>query len=219
MAYDPTDAADKKIVADLIKVALAEQATEHEQDIQGLKDKNIELLGKLKKAQEGQTDAKEVARLEEALEKNQTELKEANKSLKLVNKELNETKTNLESEAGIVKTLLVDNGLTEALTAHNVAAPFIPAVKKLLAENVALKDVDGKRIAVVGDKSLGDYIKEWSQGDEGKHYVSAPANGGTGARGANQTISAGTKQISRAAYEANPGAYAGDLSKGAVLTD
>ena len=80
MAYDPNDPADKKIMKDAIAAALAELATEHEQDIQGLKIKNGELVQKLKKAQEGTPDAKEVAALETQLEKVQIEaLRKAHK--------------------------------------------------------------------------------------------------------------------------------------------
>ena len=47
-AYDATDAADRKILKDAVDAAIRELNTEHEQDIQGLKAKNTELIDKLK---------------------------------------------------------------------------------------------------------------------------------------------------------------------------
>ena len=52
MAYDPKDPADKKIVdkliADAVEAREAELAAEHDEAIKGLKDKNKELLAKVK---------------------------------------------------------------------------------------------------------------------------------------------------------------------------
>ena len=201
MAYDPNDPADKKIMKDAIAAALAELATEHEQDIQGLKIKNGELVQKLKKAQEGTPDAKEVAALETQLEKVQGELKNANKELKATKAQAEEFKTALDQESGFTRNLLVENGLTDALTKANVATPFIPAVKAMLSSKVELKTDGSNRVAMVGDKALGDFIKEWSQGDEGKHYVAAPNNGGAGGTGARPPQNLGTKTITRTQYD------------------
>jgi hypothetical protein len=202
MAYDPNDPADKKIVKDLIAAAIAEQAAEHEQDTQGLKNKNAELVLKLKKAQEGTPDAKEFAQIETQLEKAQGELKIALKEAKIFKAQAEEYKQNFEQESNVTRNLLVENGLTEALTKANVGAPFIPAVKAMLTGRVELKSDGTSKIAVIGEKSLGDFVKEWSQGDEGKHYVSAPINGGAGAGGSRTPNgSNAAKTITRAAYE------------------
>jgi hypothetical protein len=216
MAYDPTDAADKKIVADLIKVALQEQAAEHEQDVQGLKDKRDELLAKLKKAEKGENGAEEVSRLEIALEKAQGDLKEAAKTIRATEKKAKEFEDLNTAGQKTVRELLVDNGLTDALTKANVAVPFIPAVKSLLSNQVEIKTVDGKTAAFVGDKPLGEFVTTWSQGDDGKHYISAPNNAGSGAQGANNKLPAGTKTILRAEYDKNPSTYSGELASGAA---
>jgi hypothetical protein len=54
MAYDPNDPADKRIVDKLIKdavdAALEEARTEHEAEVEGLRNKRTELLDKLKLA-------------------------------------------------------------------------------------------------------------------------------------------------------------------------
>jgi hypothetical protein len=37
----------------------------------------------------------------------------------------------------------------------------------------------------MGDKPLVDAVAEWASSDEGKHFISAPANSGGGAAGGN----------------------------------
>lgn len=203
MAYDPNDPNDKKIVDKLIKeavdAALEEANVEHDANVKGLKDKNRELLGKLKAAEKGEGDPAEVARLEGEVEALTAKVKESEKALKGLTKERDELKTGFETESNFSRKLLVDNGLTEALVAANVGKQFLPAVKAMLAGQVTLKTEGDERKAFIGDKSLGDYIKEWSQGDDGKHYVSAPANGGAGANGGK---AAEGKTMTRAAFEA-----------------
>jgi hypothetical protein len=220
MAYDPNDAADKKILKDLIAAALAEQAIEHEQDVSGLKTKNVELLAKLKKAETGENNAAEVSRLEALIEENKGQLKEANKAIKDANKIIIDTQKALETESGVTRTLLVDNGLTEALTKANVPVAFLPAVKALLSSKVELKTEGNSRVAKVGDKSLGDYITEWSQGDEGKHYVAAPGNGGAGAGGNKVPGQKTSKTMTRAAYDEMPPENVGAFfAEGGTLTE
>lgn len=219
MAYDPKDPADKKIVDDLIAAALSEANEEHELSIAGLKKKNGELLAKLKDAnKDGNGDPAEVSRLENELEVAQKQLKDTTKELNKTKGSLEETTKSLDTERGVSTDLLVDGGLTEALTKAKVAPDFMPAVKALLRPKAAIKVEGEDRKVFVGDKSLGDYIIEWSQGDEGKHYVSADINGGGGA-GGNKVAGSG-KTMTRAAFEAVPVDKRGAvLSSGVTLTD
>jgi len=187
MAFDKNDKADQKILADAIAEALEEAATEHEAEIAGLKTKNVELIGKLKKAREGGNDPAEVEKLEAKLEAQTKELSEAQKALKAATKERDTFKAASETESAAARKLLVDGGLTENLVAAGVKKEFLPAVKKLLADQVTVKVEGDNRSAVVGDKSLSDFVKVWSQGDEGKNYIVAPANGGGNAPGGKAT--------------------------------
>lgn len=220
MAYDPTDPADKKIVADLIKAALVEQATEHESDIAGLKSKNTELLAQIKK---GGGTAEDILKLENQLEANQTELKQAQKDLRKATKDLTEASSTLETERTTNKNLQVNTSLTEALTTAKVGAPFMDAAKALLRDKVELKVVDGIPQAFVGEKSLGDFTKEWSQGDQGKHFVLAQSNSGNNAPGNRQANTPAGLTMTRSAYDAaiagntlNVGEY---FSKGGQITE
>lgn len=201
MTYDPNDAADKKIVKDLIDVALAEQTESHEADIAGLKAKNKDLLKKIKENKD--YDPSEVSDLQDQLAENKKQLTKAAKDLEKATGKLVESDTALASERSYSDNLLKDNGLTAELSGVKVVDRLLPGAKALIAPLVSIK-VDGdKRVAVVGDKSLGDYIKEWSQGDDGKHYVSATINGGAGANGGGNKVPV-AKQISRTDFNQMP---------------
>lgn len=219
MAYDPKDPADKKIVDDAVAAALAEAADEHETAITGLKAKNTELLGKLKDAREGKgADPAEAARLEAELDKVLGELKTERKALATVTKERDTFKAQAESESGFSTKLLVENGLTAALVGAGVKKEFMPAVTAMLSGKVTIKQDGDTRAAVVGDKSLGDFVKEWSQGADGKHYIAAEANSGGGANGGKAGGSG--KTMKRADYDAaDANTRAAHFAEGGTLTD
>lgn len=204
MAYDANDPKDKAIVQGLIDAALEEQQSEHETEIQGLKDKRDELLAKLKKARtgEGSENTAEIERLEDQLSdaqselrKAQTEVRQLNRQLETVTGERDTAVSERDSEREISRTEFVNNRLTSELAGANVASHFIDDLVSSMGSQVTVKEVEGKREPFVGDKSLGDYIKEWSQGDKGKHYVKAPGNGGGGATNSNNSPQGGDKKI------------------------
>jgi hypothetical protein len=222
MAYDPNDPEDKKIVAKLIKdavdAALSEATTEHEADLAGLKAKNKELLAKIAK---GESNPADIAKLEDEIEALKTQVKESAKTVTKLTKERDEAAANYDKESKYSADMLRDNGLTEALLSNNVAKHFLPAAKALLAGQVSIKPDGDKRLLVVGDKPLGDFVKEWSQGDDGKHYVAAPNNSGTNAPGGQ--ASGGGKTMTRDAYNkqsiSDPAGTAKFFSEGGTLVD
>lgn len=222
MAYDPNDPADKKIVDKLIADALAEQQETHEADISGLKKKNTDLLKKIK---EGGNSPEELTKLENELEAAQTQLREATRNLNKVTKERDGFKLESETEKTNNRNLLVNNSLTEALTTAKVGAHFMDAAKALLRDKVEVKsDASGNPVVMVGDKSLGDFTKEWSQGDQGKHFVLAAGNSGTGAKGATDPTQQSTGPTwTREQYETtvaeNPAALGKFFSEGGTIVD
>lgn len=223
MAYDPKDPADKKIVQDLIDAALAEAETAHDTAVTALKDKNTQLIKEKRELQQGRGKPEDIAALEAQLEDSKTQLEKANKDLVKVQKVATEATEALATEKKFGEELLVDGQLADHLVANNVAPQFMPAVKALLRPQAQVKtDKDGRAV-VVGEKSLGDYIKEWSQGDTGKAFVAAPANGGGGAQGGKLPNGQTAKTISRADYEgqikANPAAGAELMKSGVTITD
>ena len=147
----------------------------------GLKNKRDELLGKLKKATEGSTvDATEHAQLQSDHDD-------------LVNKLAKQDidhKKEVETLTGQVTTkdkglnkLLVETGLNDALLGIGVAKELLPGAKAILSGEFTV-EADGEGFkAMAGDKSLADRVKEFSESDEGKHYLAADASGGGGSNG------------------------------------
>lgn len=167
-----------------------------EEATKGLKSKNEELLGKLnankeklaeKEAKEQELEAARAQAEEEAAMKSG----DANKIKETYEAKLaaltEQYKTEKADLLGKLDTVVIDNGLTDALTQHNIAPQHIKAVKALIKSenNLEIGEFEGKASAVVDGKPLTQFIAEWSQGEIGKHYVAAPDNGGGGANGAN----------------------------------
>lgn len=174
-AFDPEDVDTKAAIA----VAVAE-ATEK------LEKKNRELIAEKRKAGDGKVDQAEVDRLESELETTRTQLNDANKQLKAAAKQAETATAALTAEQAHTQKLLVENGLVTALTEAGVKDPtLLKAAAALIREgHKPAIVVDGEaRVAKVGDKSLGEFVKAWSLGDEGKAFVAAPGNSGGGAGG------------------------------------
>lgn len=193
MAYDANDPKDKEIVDALIAEATAPLIAKRDE----LLTEKKRLQDQLKK---GATDPAAIERLEGQIETLQGQLEKATADVKDATKRASKAEKALETEIGFNRKLLVDNGLTDALTKANVASQFLPAAKALLASKVEIKTEGDQRKVMVGDKELGAYVTEWSQGDEGKHYVIAPKSGGGGAEGG--ADGKGAKTVARAAFDA-----------------
>jgi len=178
MAYDPNDLETKAAIKAAAEAAAAEA-------VEGLKAKNTELLGKLKKAQKDATiDPADHAAIQTELAETQTKLAEANKELKAARVDSDKIKKQYETESKVAHNLLVDTGLSNALLAAGVkSASYLKAAKAMLAGQVVLTADGDNRVAKVGEKLLADYVKEWATSDEGKAFVDAPVNGGGGAAG------------------------------------
>jgi wobble nucleotide-excising tRNase len=152
-------------------------------------------------------DPAEVERLEAALEKSQADNATLQKQYKDLTKNFEATTNALDSESKYTRQLLIQNGLTAELSKAGVTNPtHLKAVQAMLKENVQIVVEGDARIAKIGDKALSDYVKEWAAGDEGKHFVQAPANSGGGATGGNGGGAASIKgridgsPVERAAY-------------------
>jgi hypothetical protein len=84
-----------------------------------------------------------------------------------------------------------------------------------------IKAENGEYSALIGDKPIGDFVKEWTGSDAGKHFVSADNNSGGGANGGGSNGT--TKTMTRASYNAlstsNPAQAAAFFKDGGQLTD
>jgi hypothetical protein len=178
-------------VKDLIN-GLIEEATD------GLKNKNHELLGKMKSLKEerdtfqGKLDEIDEAKIlgdtDDAKKKGDIEKLEKQLKEQFAKKEkaFDEEKVRYNKQ---INTLVVENGLAGALTKSNIAKQHIETVKNhLKATNKIEISTDGDLpVATVDGKPLDEFVKDWSQGESGKHYVAAANNSGGGAEGSSGT--------------------------------
>lgn len=171
---------NSKEVKDAIAAAAAELAAEQ---TEGLKAKNAELLGKLKKAQQGASiDPADLEAVEKERDQLKADLANANKAVKKATTDLEAANKRATDAEGFTSKLLVDNGLSEALTKAGVTNPVHQkAAKAMLAGQVQIADDNGAKVPKLGDKALADAITEWASGDEGKHFVTAADTNGGGA--------------------------------------
>lgn len=161
-----------------------------------LKGKNTDLLDELKKSRQRVKDfegfdADEVKlALQKAKdgERNALEEKgEYEKALNLANQqhadEVKTLKADLDAAQGEGKTLRVTTALDKALDKIKVPAHFKPAVLAMHQGNVSVIEKDGKKVAVIGEKPVADFLTGWAETDEGKHFVGDGGNSGGGAAG------------------------------------
>lgn len=169
------DLQDKEVLK-----ALKEAGYVSANDVEGLKNKNAELLGKLK---DGKATTEELEKLQSQLKEiEDAKLKDSENWTELETRlrtEMGELKGNLESQNGALTTALVERDLMSELVKAKVAPQFIEAAKAMHGSKVEY--TDGKTL--VDGKPLGEFIGEWAQSDEGKHFVAAPDNNGGGAPG------------------------------------
>lgn len=178
----------------------------------GLKAKNTELLAKVRKLQAGDTiDPADVERLESEVERLKGELNTANKSLKEATKRAETAEKSLGEEQAHTASLLVDGGLTSALTEAGVKNPAHLKAAAALLKTTAKVEVtageNGARTAMVDGKPLADFVKTWSASDDGKAFVAATVNTGGGAGGGGNGTPpkgnvAGTREERAQAYAA-----------------
>lgn len=188
---------------------------------EGLRNKNTELLGKLKKAQQGAAiDPAEFQALEAERDELRTKLTATEKAAK---KAIDDAEAAAKRAADIdsaYSNSLRDGALTEALAKAGVTNPVhLKAAKALLASTVAVVDENGARVVKAGDKALADYIAEWAGGDEGKHFVAAPHTSGGGAQPSART-STPSKTVTRAQWDGmSPREQMDHSRSGGAVTD
>lgn len=147
--------------------------------------KRDELLSEVKKLRKSaEISPEQLAAVEEERDQAMAKVSELTKQAKDAAKAAEAATKQLADETGFTQRLLIDNGLVSELTKHGVTNPVhIKAAQALLRSNVQIVADGANRVAKVGDKTLGDFVKEWATGDEGKHFVAAPTNAGGGAAG------------------------------------
>ena len=185
-----------------------------EEATSGLVSKRDELLAEVKKLRKNQEiKPEQLDELENQVEVYKTKWADAEKLAKATAVEADKVKKLYEAESGYTNNLLVENGLNEALVKEGIAKQFLPAVKSMLKSQVTVKIEGNERKAVIGEKALSEYVAEWSKGEEGKHFIAAPANSGGGSNGGGDAKGGG-KTMPRSQFDGISSA-----EKGAFLKD
>lgn len=176
-----------KATEEEIEEAKAELEETVAAETKGLKEKNSELIGRVKKLREGKPDSS--AELE-AAEKKNDELQEAlrvatrdkEKAIREKERTEKELSEKLSSETTAVNRMVVDSGLQANLVKLGVKKEAMATVAGALRQKVTVR-VDGdNRIAEIDGKPLADYLeKVWAVSDEGKFFIPAPGSAGSGA--------------------------------------
>lgn len=159
----------------------------------GLANKNQELLEKLSaKKDQGTASAAELEQLrqfkaqaERQAAEDQKNWKEAERLLKESHqKDLEKMQQQLQQHETTVRTLLIDNGLADALDSVGINPALKAGAVAMLHGQAEI--VEGQ--AMIGDKPLSDAVKEWAESDIGKAYTLAPENNGTGSNGGSANV-------------------------------
>lgn len=179
-----------------IDAIVAQAEKEREEEVAGLKTKNADLLGKLKKKDDG--EGGKVAELESKIDDLTEQLakttRDSEKVRKALEKERDDFKAMAANEQTAVSRLVLDNGLTEALTKAGVRKELLPAARALLKEQgiLSVKSEGDVRKAVAKlakdgkeeELTLEDYItKHFVASESGKAFIPASGNSGAGAGG------------------------------------
>lgn len=122
-------------------------------------------------------DREEYARLKErgALDEGEIERRAARRRQRDLDKALERA----DAAERQLHTLLVENGLSEALSRAQVAPSLLDAAKALLLRQHKAEIVDGR--ALIDGDEIADFVNGWADGDAGRHFVAAPHSGGGGA--------------------------------------
>jgi len=161
--------------------ALRAELDEAKASIEALSNKNRELIGvnKKLKQQSQEIDPETYHKMSEELDTLKDAYSKLEKSYKGETEKLSKSLSEKES---FLQKMIVDDGLTNALSKAGVRPEFLDGAKALLRSQAQIKSNEGRYEAVISDKPLNDFITEWATKD-GKHYVQAPLSSGGGAVG------------------------------------
>lgn len=209
MAYDPNDPKDVELVEGMIADA-----------VKALKTKNTELIGELRQARkEGGADPGKIERLEAELAETQAKLSTAERAKTAAEGKAAKAEEASNAANSRANNLTKTTAIQKALAANKISDDLREAAEALIGSKTEVQ-VDGDNVAVmVGDKTIDDYVKEWSASDAGKRFVTAPVNGGGNADGDGDGGGSATK-MSRTAFNGLTPQQRLEVSqKGVELTD
>lgn len=155
------------------------------EDTSGLKNKNAELLRKLKEAENrAEAAEREKADAEEnAANEKRSDLDKANRQIEKLTKDLADANTKASEATKSFHSYKADNEISNLLIAHKVQPDDAPMVTAYLK---SLRTLDEEGNATFDGKTGEDFAKAYFAG-AGKRYTSAPDNSGGGSTGFDST--------------------------------
>lgn len=174
-----------------LKAAIAKAVSD---ETAGLKSKNEELIGKLKKTSDAllKFEGIDIVALS-AAKQELDEIKKKGDEERGEYKKLYETtvseKSRIENElnakikdlSGNIVNMTKRNAVVAAIFENKITIPG-PLMNMAIDSIMANVAVDDSGAAKVGDKSVSEFIKDWASSDIGKHLV-ASGNSGGGSNG------------------------------------
>ena len=220
-----SDALTQADIDKAIKDALATAKTEWDAETEGLKNKNRELIGKLRDAQGVKPEewwlVPELAAAVDDLGDlgdgrpgvaglrggerlaqgglQTADLAALGKQVKTLTKERDDATKALEAEQTTARTAARDAAINGAIADGQVLPALAPALRALFGTQAKVDLADGAYSVLIGDKPAGEAIKAFLDTDDGKHYRAAPVNGGGGAPGGGGQV--GAKTVTRSQFD------------------
>lgn len=168
-----------------------------EEEIQGLKNKNKELLDELKdlknqmKSFEGldikalQDSAAELDKLKKQQMEEEGEYKKLYETQKDAHqKEIKKYQSEIDTLKSSANGLTKELGVSNALSNITLIPELADVARKTIMSEAGV-DKDGN--VVVGDKAVSEYVKEWAETPVGKHFIMNDNSGGGGPGGGDDT--------------------------------
>lgn len=177
MALDLNDPEVKAALADAVAEQLATETAKLTKKVGELVSENRKLKAK------GDVSPEDHQRLQQAHDDLEEKLNKANADLKGATTKVATLEKDVQSKEGALKSTVLEAGLLSALTAAGVPAQFLKASSAMLRDGAEVVIENGVATAKIGGKPLADAVKAWAGSDEGKHFVEAPHNNGSGAKG------------------------------------
>lgn len=164
-------------------MTIEEQLEDLKSQVEATNSKNKELLTELRiaKSKNKELDPDAYAKVLEENDTLKSELSKTKSELGLKAKDLEKLSGTLTEKENYLKNLTLENSLNDALSSLGLNQVQLNRLKKSFKADATITD-DG--VAIDG-KPIKDFMTEWSNSDEGKSFIPAPANSGTGASGSN----------------------------------
>lgn len=197
-----TQADIDKAIKDAVATAKAETKAELQEafdaETQGLKDKNRELLGKLREA--SGVKPEDLQSAEADRDKAQAELADAQKQIKALTGERDKLQTRAETAEKAGMEQARNSVIAGEIAKGNLVPALVDGYTARVEKLAVTEWKDGAWKTTIDGKDAGEWVRADLDSDNGKAYRAAALNGGGGAPGGGG--SQGGKTIPRTQFDA-----------------